>query len=333
MSNSNELELAGLDGANPLSFLAALGTIRTLGAIQPGSQFEMKWCSHSGKWTPSIRTSDRPLDRDGTCSTLIEYLEKPPQWYLFESIGDNLTLSPQRFRHLAEESISTTDDQRVESTESNDRLNADLMAAFGSDGTFQPHSKDHSLIQDTALRTMSGAGHQHFIRFMREIIEQTTATHLYETLFENWRYQDEGRGLNLRWDPVDDRRYAMRWKNPSADPNMTMRGANRLAIEALPLFPTAVVGTKLETTGFKTIPRKGTFWYWPIWNRWLPIDSIKTILQHPAISQEESLNLPKGIVTTFKSQRITVGKFRNFTPAVPVSYENEGTVTGVDGTQ
>ena len=306
MTVSSELELSGLDGSNPLAFLAALGALRSLDAAYPDTQLEMRWLPDSGKWTPSIQWHGTEITRSTLCSSLIEYLAAPPQMELLEQIGDNLTIAPNRFRYLASEAL-----------DEESRVDADFLAAFGSDGTYQPHSKDRSLIQDTGLRTMSGAGHQHFIKFMRHIIEQTTSAHLEQTLFENWRYQDEGRGLNLRWDPMDDRRYAMRWKNPSSDPNMTMRGANRLAIEAIPWFSTTVGGRKLETTGFKTIPRQGTFFYWPIWDRWLAPAAVGTILRHPAVS-EEQVELPEGIVRVFRSQRITVGKFRNFTPAVAV---------------
>ena len=312
MSESYQLELTGLDGSNPLAFLAALGTLRTLTIASPDASLEMKWSSESGIWKPSLRSVTDVLEPSQVCSKLISYLASPRQLQLLEEIGDNLTLSPNSFRELAKK---TLDSSKLE-----DRIDADFMAAFGSDGTYQPHSNDRTLIQDTALRTMSGAGHQHFIRFMRDIIHQTTSSHIHEALFAPWRYQDQGRGLNLRWDPIDDRRYAMRWKNPSSDPNMTMRGANRLAIEAIPWFPTAVKGTSLETTGFTTLKGKGTFLHWPIWDRWAPATSITSLLQrHDVVDNQEPSELPRGVATVFRSQRITNGQFRNFTPAVAIA--------------
>jgi hypothetical protein len=124
----------------------------------------------------------------------------------------------------------------------------------------------------------------------------------------------------LRWDPIDDRRYAMRWKNPSSDASTSMRGANRLAIEALPLFPTAPMGNMLETTGFRV--HKGVHWYWPIWDCQLELQVVQSLLNRRAILSKDS-NAPNsigdmGITAVFKSQRITIGKFRNFTPAKSV---------------
>jgi hypothetical protein len=138
--------------------------------------------------------------------------------------------------------------------------------------------------------------------------------------------------MNLRWDPIDDRRYALRWKNPSADPPTTMRGANRLAIEALPLFPTAPNGDELATTCFRS--RKGTFFTWPIWEGELSLPVVQMLLQRSISrlgesSDDEAATVNDGtamatqrkalgIVAVFRSQRITVGKFRNFTPAKAV---------------
>src|SRR5690606_35990470 len=89
---------------------------------------------------------------------------------------------------------------------------------------------------------------------------------------------DEGRGMNLRWDPIDDRRYALRWENPSADPSKTMRGANRLAIEALPLLPTMPINSRLGTTGFQGSGTRDTFFTWPIWSVPLNMPVVASLL-------------------------------------------------------
>lgn len=314
MNSSQAILLKGLDGSNPLAFLAALGTLRTLAVMHPDSEFRMRWQVVDGAWRPVLSSPSFDFDEATLCDELADWLAAPPQSELFELIGDNLTLSPTEFRGLALAQFN-----RARDAESTAIAALGFLAAFGSDATYQPHSKDRTLMQDTALRTMSGAGHQHFIKFMRDIIGNTSSAQLYSSLFSTWTYEDQGRGMNLRWDPIDDRRYAMRWKNPSSDPAMTMRGANRLAIEAIPLFPTAPVGTHLQTTGFKSIPKRGTFWSWPMWEPAIKLTTLRCLLLHPNLGDEkaqaELSNL--GIATVFCSQRITVGKFRNFTPAKP----------------
>ncbi len=105
-----------------------------------------------------------------------------------------------------------------------------------------------------------------------------------------------------------------------------MLGANRLAIEGLPLLPTIPVGRTLRTTGF-TRDRKGrTYWNWPIWSGALSLDVVRSLMALPQVQKlpqvqsdpgpEELRN--RGIVQIFRSCRLTVGKFRCFTPGEPI---------------
>ena len=197
-----------------------------------------------------------------------------------------------------------------------DRDEADFVAAFGCESL--PISGKDPTIQDTALRTMSGAGHQHFLGSMLELIQTTEPDHLHASLFLPWEYSDDR--PSLRWDPVDDRRYALRWKEPSGDPVRTMRGANRLAVEALPLFPTAAGERRLQTTGFSQRPGEGVLFTWPMWSVPLNIDTVRSVLSLPEL-QERRPNRDglsaMGIVEVYRSERITRDKYRNFTAATP----------------
>jgi len=234
--------LSGLDGSNPLAFMAALGTLRVLGLKLPNEAIRMHWTIETGTWSPVLSSLATDLDGDVVVATLAEYLAAPDELELLGEIGPDLTISGRRLRCLSQQAIDVRDVNCDEIATA--RVPADFLAAFGCDVLTSDGELD-SQIEDTAFRTMSGAGHQHFIQFMRDIIAATDATHLRKALFETWVYDDVGRGLNLRWDPADDRRYALRWRNPSNDPNTTMRGANRLAIESLPLFTTAPCDNRL----------------------------------------------------------------------------------------
>ncbi len=202
-----------------------------------------------------------------------------------------------------------------------DRSWADFAAAFGCEST----QNDNGTIQDTALRTMSGAGHQHFLGFMVNIIKRTEAVHLEKALFHPWRYDDPLDTQNLRWDPADDVRRALRWRDPSGDPQRRKRGgmlgANRLAIEGLPLLPSVPVARReLRTTGFTGRASRGTYWTWPIWSGALTLDVVRSLLGLPEIQSDpgsEALRR-RGIVQVFRSRRLTVGKFRCFAPAEPI---------------
>lgn len=203
-------------------------------------------------------------------------------------------------------------------TEYDDSLFADFLSAFANEVLVEGKGARPAQIQDTALRTMSGAGHQHFVAFIAQLAEETTESHLAQALFSLWRYSDPG--PSLRWDPTDDRRYALRWGEPSGDPVRTVRGTNRLAVEALPLLPVMPVGRSLETTGFSQ--RRGEVrWTWPIWEGFLDLDTMRSLLalqelQQPQPSREQLGRI--GVIEVYRSMRITQGKYRNFTPAVPV---------------
>ena len=133
----------------------------------------------------------------------------------------------------------------------------------------------------------------------------------------------------LRWDPFDDRRYAYRSDNPAASrafPIYTVRGANRLAVEALRCFPTAPQGSRLATAGFAPLgprlaePAKVSL-RWPTWRVFLGLATVKSLLVHPALWQDP---LPTdglsamGVEEVFECQRRTEGYVRNFTSAYPL---------------
>lgn len=313
---SDGILLRGLDGSNPLAFLAALGTLRTLTLALPDETVKMSWedrdlntNEHYGAWRPRAWCS-LAGDGDAMVEAMEDLLSRASDRACF-TIGDNLNLPANEFRsHL----LKSVEDEKALTTPVA-RDNVDFLAAFGSEAV----ANEDGTMQDTALRTMSGAGHQHFLKFFRELVSKTDAGHLRRTLFLPWDYADEGRGMNLRWDPLDDRRYALRWEDPSGDPVKTMRGANRLAIEALPLLPTMPTADGLATTAVQGSGRRGTFFIWPLWTVAIGPDVVRSLLgEIEALKEAPSARAARGISALYASARITTGKFRNFTPATPL---------------
>jgi hypothetical protein len=304
------LLLVGLDGSNPLAFLAALGTLRSLTSTWPNRQVRMSWQSLGG-WRPALHVQP-PATAEDVVRDLDGFLRArsdDPAW----SLGPDLSVGPDRFKAYAEQAAQQAHQTR-------DRSWADFAAAFGCEAT----CTEAGTIQDTALRTMSGTGHQHFLGFMVNIVKRTEAEHLEKTLFHPWRYDDPLDTQNLRWDPSDDVRRALRWRDPSGDPQRRKRGgmlgANRLAIEGLPLLPTIPVARVLRTTGFTGRGSGKTFWNWPIWSRPLPLDVVRSLMAIPHVQKDpgsETLR-ERGIAQVFRSCRFTIGKFRCFTPGEPV---------------
>lgn len=306
-----EVELLGLDGSNPLAFLAAVGTLRALTLAMSGAGIRMSWRQSTGAWRPTVVATVSDFDAEAVLDGLSAQLGRMgghpalARW-------DNLGVPPGDFRAYALEAASAA---------SGDRIWADYVAAFGCDVIITRDTTKTLVVEDTAFRTMSGAGHQDFLGFMRNIVASTERDHLRKALFSEWRYDDSVMKSTLRWDPAEDIRHALQWRNPSGDPARksggTMLGANRLAIEALPLFPTMPVSSRLGTTGFSGTGRRGTFWTWPIWEAAIDIDVCRSLLALSDLQDNPSdpALRGRGIAAVFRSQRITEGKYRNFTPA------------------
>ena len=302
MTTSDErgLVLAGLDGRILLGFLAAVGTLRASTLAEPSGNWRMKWVSYGGVWTPEL-LSNRAIAPTDLVQLLAPVLKRPTPEFDFEM---NLAVTPERFREVAHKAQLCSS--------ARDRGHADFLAAFGCDALATNDGK----IQDTALRTMSGAGNQHFLGTMQQLARKTDVEDLRRSLFEAWTYSD--RKLGLRWDPQEDRRYALRWDNPTAGNGVpTMRGANRLAVEALPLLATVPTRMRLETTGFVRNERRFS---WPIWDCPLGMEVVRSALSMAGTQSPEpdrSVLRAVGIVEVYRSQRFTVGNYRNFTIAHP----------------
>jgi len=300
----NEIELIGLDGANLLAYLAALGTLRVLTLAEPERNVRMSWVNR-GFWRPVVHHASAR-----TAEELLAMLDNRvcgegsinAAW----KIGEDLRLSCSDFgSHMRAAATAATIAQRE---------TADFLAALGSD-VYGTGSKKEAM-SDTEFRTMSGAGHQHFLGFMVELAIATDSEHLLRALFQTWDYAD-GRP-SLRWDPADYRPHALRAIDPSGDPIRTMRGANRLAIEALPLFPTVPQGRRIRTVAFED-GDAGTEITWPIWDDRLELSTVASLLAgREAWKSANGDAVRPGITQIFRARRFTEGKYRNFSPAKAV---------------
>lgn len=302
-TNHHTLHLNGLSGASPLAFLAAMGTFRLIAELFPESTARLYWIPVGGSWT-AVLLSSKEMEPEQLVKILHKHLTSRANSSAF-TVADNLKMPASQFRVYATNAAFAW-------VNDSDSAWAEFAAAFGSDGVLD----DDGMIEDTAFRTMSGAGHQHFLKFMNELAGDTSESQLTEALFGPWQYRDVG--FSMRWDPEDDRRYALRWYNPSGDAARNVRGANRLAIEGLRLFPTMPSTSHLATTGYSGQKANNTFWSWPIWEMPISLDACRSLLAHVELTKPQpssALCQAIGIAAILRSQRVTNGKFRNFTPA------------------
>jgi hypothetical protein len=310
---TTELELTGLDGANPLAFLAAVGTLRTLTQAWPGRTVKMAW-RLVGKWMPFLQVGGDAVAQDEALTVLHEQLNdkhSEPQFTLQppapEPESSLKKLSQGRYREFSKLAV-----QRPETPEW-----FDFAATWGCEFT-PPRAKENLA---TPTNFDFTAGNQKFLEMVRDTIQETTRDHLHQCLFETWRYLDEE--LSLRWDLLDEtRRYALLAIDPASpkNPIKTMRGANRLAVEALPLFPVIPASSGVQTTGFAQIDQQAT-WTWPLWSPSLDVNVIRSVLAQAElyVPQPDRNKLKaQGVEEVYRSRVVMpAGYYRCFAPPQP----------------
>lgn len=310
MSNDrSEIVLTGLDGSNPLAFLAALGTLATLDRVIDTDKPRMDWVLDAGAWRPrlysDIQTNEQLIERLAA-GLLDSYAATKQVW----QANKKLPFPTTDFHSLC--------GQLATATHSNNRFAANLVAAFGVDVL----SNEKGEFLDTSLRMVrSGdSGGSGMSAYAAWIIENTTSDHLRQVIDTRASFDE---GTSLRWDPAEHRTRALQWGDPSKEKVLSCRGLNRLALEALPLFPTVPVRAQAATVSFAEMPGlQGEAFSWPIWTNPLPLSVVRSllalaILRDPIPSAQ--LLTAQGIKVVFRSVRFASSKYySNFTPAQSV---------------
>ncbi|HSW09324.1 MAG TPA: hypothetical protein VLK32_00255 [Bacillota bacterium] len=188
----------------------------------------------------------------------------------------------------------------------------DLLVALGNDACV-----DKQMLEPTPFQFTRGSGHQNFLGDVRQLLAEVTTKRVREVLFQPWTYRDEG--LSLRWDPFEDRRYALLAQDPSDEGARTVWMGNVLAYRGLGLFSTVPARGGLAAAGWSY--QKDQF-SWPIWEFPATLDMVRTLVQLREVTDQNPDGRAlggRGIVAVYRAQRITVGSGANtkvnFTPA------------------
>lgn len=236
--------LSGLDGANPLGYLAALGVLRVLTASYPHHALRMRWVSAQGGWRPEL-LSERPLSKDEIVKRLhaqgiplesmfsAKLLSEAPEFGPVNKKGernwtDKLMFPIEVYRDYLKDAVRRSS--------AADPLRAEWAAAWA--GETSPQENNKTLVC-RRTRFDFTAGQQCFIGMLRELRESVAPDDISATLFGPWRYSASA--TSLRWDPLDEKRqYALQAFDPtnsSANPSLSDPGANFLAVGGLAFYP------------------------------------------------------------------------------------------------
>jgi hypothetical protein len=318
---SREHRIVGFEPDNLLAFLALLGLMRAIDAAKPAWKARSYWDVQHLPSRPIIATAEAvcALDIAGAAALGCEHFvsdydfgkAKLHQWR-----GGEV----QAFLENARSNAQPERSGRVT-----------LLCALASDAA----TREDGTIVPTPLCLLFGQGHQYFLERLFQAVRlglpaasskqepaavPTSVETMKRALFETWRRTD--RAPTFRWDPEEDRRYALRANKPATEPVLTVAGAQALAALGLALL-TVVPVTERGQIRLRTVAvrssQTGFEVTWPIWAEPLSLPALRALLANPVLAERtpnpRSLE-PYGVYELRRAKRISVGKYLNFTRAV-----------------
>jgi len=292
-----EVVLTGLDGANPLAFLATLGVLEIL--TDCGMPARLAW-RDDGVWHPVV------TGIEGGIQALMEsiyedrrtWTDEPALTLEYEDKRD-LKAPPQHFREYLERLVARAAPGR--------RRGVDWAAAFATGIAVDNNGNT----KPTALHFT--AGNQQFLKMIAELAIGVTAADVEEALVGPWRYN---RSLPVMgWDATASRAYALRASNPSGDKKLGVPGADWLAARGLACLPVVPVKTRVHTTGCVGGWKKGSF-RWALWTVPLDLEVVRSTMRLELVEMGAVERAARGIgvVLACGIRRSDQGGYGSFDP-------------------
>lgn len=295
-----EIVCSGLDGADPLGFLAAVGLLRIVSGRDTGAR--LHWVQ-DGPWMAVLTTS-----KEEVVHLLVDDVER---WRRGHGALDfavdadrkieDLKHPPEEFRALMRE--VREDDEA-----------ASFVAAYAT-GVAVDRSGKQS--KPTAFHFT--AGQQRFLAAVLSVRDAVSEEDFRETLFGPWVGRTEKDLKDTRWKAGSERSRALVSFDPSKEKTTVVVGAVWLAFQGLPLFPTVPNGVRIVTTRFTGRGNDQAF-TWPLWSMPLVIDEVRALLQTNELARmKASARGARGISAILRSTVVRSSQgYGNFAPAVPV---------------
>lgn len=303
----SELWLTGLDGKNPVAFLAALGVLAVTSDAAEGPAPRLVWRG-SGTLHPVL--VDGP-DR----AALIDLLRAD-----LASFRDEPALGRMRYAKGGEgppaHDLKPPPDFLVgylrDLVTGRSRRSLGFAAAFCSDVAVDGNGN----AKPTALHFT--AGQQELLTMVDDLLAEgtgVTGEDLEEALFGPWRYHRQLPVLG--WDNSSARDYALRAGDPSKDKKLGVPGADWLAFRGLPFLRIAPVGDRVMTTGCRGEWKTGAL-RWPLWSAPLTRSVVAALLTSPELFEADPRVLAgRGITVVLEAaiRRSEQGGYGSFAPA------------------
>lgn len=262
----SRIQLVGVDGSNPLGFLAALGLLRVLPGAKLGFTDDGSFrafvdgLDKSESDLATFISDDAKGAEDGSAPWRFTYTKAATKKQGPQEVAD-LKPPPDDFKRF----LATC----VEAWLSGNEEPAGYAAAYGTDvavdgkGNTKPTAFHFTAAQQTFLGAVEG------------IRASVTQEWVEKSLFEGY---GEKPGSNLRWDPGSERNWALMANNPSGDGTRVDAPLEWLAFLGLPLLPSFPCGTRIITTGVVGRGDDMTF-TWPLWTVPASRHTTRSVLQ------------------------------------------------------
>lgn len=298
--------LKGLDGTDPLGFLAAIGLLRVVSRhdAQAALRFDI---GPMGNWIAAITADDPNGLEDLLLEEVARFRKGHPAIDFARKSKDrkvqDLKARPEEFRALMR---SVADDEE----------GAAFFAAYATgvavDGSGQT--------KPTAFHLT--AGQQRFMDAVLDVLEKVTREDLVEALEGPWIGRDGVKNLRLR--AASERLRALLAFDPSKEPSRTEVGAYWLAFQGLPCFPCVPFGPRVRTTGIRGRGKKESF-TWPIWTVPLTYFGVRVVVGLPNLERLGALERTRyGIGEIFTAQIVRNSQgYGNFASPDPVSWSHK----------
>lgn len=300
-----ELVLTGLEGRNPLGFLAALGTLNALADVvsQDAPEPRLSWRS-IGTYRPVLANGpEREVLLDLLVRDAASFGSELALQLRYKKAGEgaeahDLKPPPEDFVRYLRALV-----------ESDSRRGLAYAAAFATDVALDNNGNT----KPTALHFT--AGQQEFLAMVHELRQGVTREDFQEALFGPWSY---ARPLPvLQWDNSQTRDYALRAGDPSKEKKQGVPAADWLAFRGLPFLRVAPVGDRIATTGCSGGWKTGSF-RWPMWTAPLSRRVIGSLLTSPELFEVDPRVLRgRRVSLVFESSigRTDQGGYGSFSPA------------------
>jgi len=318
--NRQYIQLAGLDGSNPLAFLAALGLLRSAARIRPCS----KLCWSTGSfyavlhgWEPEERDAlaDAAVSAITTACSILSETNYP-------SVIPSVRVKPCR-------------DFCRAAIVSGDPMHLGLASSLSCEGArylWEPNARQkkqgvqpEERARGSRLCNADNPGGKRLIGMFRQFPRILATTIAGESrnlksfvtaVFDSWEYHSSGDYAGavkfpaFRWDPAENRPAAHEAANPDGDNLPSIPGANALAVLGLTFFVTAPTPEAI-TACVDREDRRDRF-TWPLWEMPLGCDAISSLLVNSSLWIDPLRRTKIGVASVFRCMRQTTDNGSHF---------------------